>query len=162
MHLALAIVALLAQTAAQDPESVRIELTHGILGGKAPPTVFERVTISRRGDRVVVTTMTRVNDVRRIHRMGSMTVKQLEALLKEIDGMWALPVEKPAGSEDIYGMNVGLLVRNDKKSWKNDAPQGCVRSTSEVQAIEEQKAAFAKIVEAVRKAGADHATKGDD
>lgn len=70
-------------------------------------------------------------------------VAELESILKE------LPMD-PSGSEDIYGMDIGITFMSNNLEWMNSAPQGCSPGFSTVQVSEEQKAKFRRAVEIVQ------------
>lgn len=67
-------------------------------------------------------------------------IKELHSILKSI------PTEKPRGSEDIYGLGVGLMWGSDDLVWQNVGPEGC-GGQSEVQATDEHKEKFKRALE---------------
>lgn len=71
-------------------------------------------------------------------------INELEAILK------SLPVEKPAGVQDIYGLDTSIAYSNGDWQWMNGGPQGCGAGESTVQPTEEQKAAFQKAVTLIK------------
>lgn len=64
--------------------------------------------------------------------------------------MKELPTEQPPGSEDIYGLNTGIVWGSSNLEWANGGPQGCGGGKSTVQVTEEQKAKFKRAVEIVK------------
>ena len=58
-----------------------------------------------------------------------------------------LPMEKPAGSEDIYGLDTSIAWGSDDMMWINGGPSGCGGGVSEVQATDEEKAKFKRAVD---------------
>lgn len=71
-------------------------------------------------------------------------VDELQEILKSI------PTEEPLGSEDIYGLNTGIMWASDDLVWANGGPEGCVGGESMVQATQEQKVKFKRAVEIVK------------
>jgi hypothetical protein len=70
-------------------------------------------------------------------------VNELETILREI------PVEDPPGSEDIYGLDIGLVWGSDDLEWSNNAPEGCGGGVSEVQPTDVQRRKFKRAVEII-------------
>jgi len=58
-----------------------------------------------------------------------------------------LPVERPVGSEDIYGLDTSIAWGSEDLMWINGGPQGCGGGVSEVQPTDEEKAKFKRAVE---------------
>jgi len=75
----------------------------------------------------------------------------LDALLSSLDqmGAWDLPVERPFGSEDLYGMDTSLWLSDGLRRWHNGAPSGCVRGRSEAQPTDAQRQTFAAAIERI-------------
>ena len=74
------------------------------------------------------------------------------ALVDELEGILkTIPTESPPGSEDIYGLNIGLAYGSDDLMWMNGGPQGCGGGQSSVKATEEDKKKFKRAVEIVEK-----------
>ena len=71
-------------------------------------------------------------------------VTELQRILK------SLPTESPPGSEDIYGLDIGLAFGSEDLQWANGGPQGCSRGVSDVHATDEDKVQFRRAVEIVR------------
>lgn len=78
------------------------------------------------------------------------------ALVDELHGILRnLPTEQPPGSQDIYGMDVGIQWGSDDLEWANGGPEGCSGGFSTVQATDEQRAKFKRAVEIVNKLAKD-------
>ena len=74
------------------------------------------------------------------------------ALVDELVGILrSIPTESPPGSEDIYGLDIGLAFGSADLEWMNGGPQGCGGGKSSVQATAEDKKKFARAVEIVEK-----------
>ncbi len=68
-------------------------------------------------------------------------IEELHEILKD------LPTEQPPGSEDIYGLDTGIVWGSDDLEWSNGGPQGCSGGNSSVQATGEDKKRFERAVE---------------
>jgi hypothetical protein len=77
-------------------------------------------------------------------------------LLSELKAVRSLPLEKPPGSADIYGLNTSLSVRfSDGSTWTNSAPTGCVHGVSISIPTEAQSETFARLVQMVKDAASE-------
>jgi hypothetical protein len=154
MDMAWLLAALIAQS------EVTIEMRVGIVGGIVAPTVKLELEIALEKDKDEATVrFMRLKDNKPVVKKGTMTRKEVEALLKDIEKVWDLPKEDPEGCEDIYGLDTGLHVQIDRQSWRNGGPGGCVHGQSKVQATEEQKKTFKKIVDKVSQIAEKHASQ---
>jgi hypothetical protein len=142
-----------------QPEKASISLRVGIVGGIVAPKVTLSIDIVAEKDAVTVKMMM-LKDDKPVVTTGTMKRKEFDALLKEIDAVWKLPVEEPRGCEDIYALDTGVAVKSGDRSWSNGAPGGCNHGTSKVQPTAAERAAFKKIVERIVKEGQARATKG--
>ncbi len=138
-----------------------VVLTEGIVGGFVPPDVSERIlireVIAEDGAATYwIWTMRRP----RSFFKGHLSKGSFDALMSEVEalGIWGLPMEKPEGSEDIYGMDTSIDLSIGKRSWRNGAPGGCIHGESEVQASEDQKRRFGDILHLVRQTARKFAT----
>ena len=151
---------LLALWIAQDAPEIKIQMRVGIVGGFVAPTVKLDIEIHLEKDQDQATVrFMRLKDDKPVVKTGSMTRGEIEALLKDIEKVWDLPVEDPEGSQDIYGLDTGVHIRIDRKQWRNGGPGGCVHGQSKVQASEEQKKTFKSIVDKVAQAAEKHASQ---
>lgn len=151
---------LLALLLAQDSAEISIRLRVGIVGGFVAPTVKLDLEIALEKDKDQATVrFMRLKEGKQVVKTGSMTRKEVEALLKAIEKVWDLPVEDPEGCQDIYGLDTGLLVQVAGKKWRNGGPGGCVHGQSKVQASDEQKKTFKKIADKVSQAAEQHASQ---
>ncbi|KIJ39089.1 hypothetical protein M422DRAFT_258244 [Sphaerobolus stellatus SS14] len=127
----------------------------GINGGFAPPTPSAIHTLVRSKDshsQIVVNSSVRpdwqpsLGEAQSKHLnvdSHSPLIDELEFILKTI------PVESPPGSQDIYGMDIGLAYGSDNLQWVNGGPTGCGQGYSENQATDEDKAKFKRAVEII-------------
>ncbi|KAH6964940.1 hypothetical protein EDB82DRAFT_511257 [Fusarium venenatum] len=131
------------------PSQFYFRLRQGIIGGFAPPTPDLVIEITGDGGSLQIN----------IHEGGGShdsttkteTVAAHEALVDELHGILKeLPMEEPRGSEDIYGLNVGIAWGSDDLEWTNGGPQGCSGGSSFVQASEDQKQQFNRAIEIVK------------
>jgi hypothetical protein len=149
---------------AKEPAS-HLVLTKGIVGGFVPPHISEQVVITgadggadihvmRQPQRNAPTTFLR----------GRLTAEQYQALFDQTQklGLWGLPREVPAGSEDIYQMDTSINARLGEKTWYNGGPAGCVHGESKVKANAEERAKFQKMAAALREAAIAHAKTPSD
>lgn len=146
-------------------------ITAGITGGFAPPTPLARFALTREQDKphIDIQSSKRVDGVAAgPDSFAEPELKQLslskddtEKLVSELYGILKdIPTESPPGSEDIYGLDTGIMWGSDSFTWANGGPGGCGTGTSEVQASDEDKTKFKRavaIVEELVKRGDDRA-----
>jgi len=156
--IAIASLAALMMGMQDQPDKASISLRVGIVGGIVAPRVRHSIDIVAEKDAVTVKMM-KLKDGKPVVTTGTMTRKEFDALLKEIDAAWKLPVEDPRGCEDIYGLDTGVAVKSGERSWSNGAPGGCNHGTSKVQPTAAERETFKKIVERVVREGEARATK---
>ncbi|GLB38851.1 hypothetical protein LshimejAT787_0600130 [Lyophyllum shimeji] len=139
------------------PQEYSLRLQKGIVGGFAPaiPDAIHTVTKPISASHLTITSAVRPSgqpslresfapkNIPAAHSDTDALVAELHGILKE------LPMEKPPGSEDIYGMNTSIAWGSDDLEWCNGGPQGCGGGKSEVQPTEEQKAKFRRAVDIV-------------
>ncbi len=147
---------LIIQDTPETKESIR--LRKGIVGGIVAPEVTLSIDIVATKDEASVRLMKVVNG-KEVVTTGTMTRKEYDALLKEIDAVWKLPIEDPIASEDIYALDTGVAVESGARKWGNSAPGGCGQGKSKTQATRDQKAAFERIVERIKREADAKATK---
>ena len=133
----------------------------GITGGFAPPTPSEIHALTRSTDRphlLAVDSQYRQDGTPSLQstNLEPKTVSlegnnEHQGLVDELHGILkTLPTEKPAGSQDIYGMDTSIAWGSADLEWYNGGPSGCSGGTSTVQATDEEKAKFKRAVEIVR------------
>ena len=128
----------------------------GIAGGFAPPqpSAIQTVIRDNSSTSLQISSVKDLQDFRTLSEvqpksldLGDLDVTslvdELHSILKE------LPTERPPGSEDIYGFDIGIAWGSEDLEWANGGPQGCVGGFSEVQATDDQKAKFKRAVEIV-------------
>ncbi|KAG9125870.1 hypothetical protein FRC07_005835 [Ceratobasidium sp. 392] len=137
------------------PQEFFVRLQHGITGGFAPPTpsaIHNLVRSSDTPEKLVIQSMVRPEGTPELNSLGDKhlpvddhghLVEELHSILKEI------PTEYPPGSEDIYGLDTGIMWGSQDLEWANGGPSGCGGGTSEVQATPEQKKQFKRAVDIV-------------
>ena len=142
-----------------------IMITEGIVGGFVPARVRQRTVLVNRDGKFHLLVMKQpARNKKATHHVGTLDEKQSRALLSAISehGLWKLPVESPAGSQDIYGLDTSIAIHVDGKFWRNGGPGGCVRRVSKVQPTKEQKESFRDVVALIKKSALENAkTKGD-
>src|ERR1700761_5800080 len=136
----------------------------GITGGFAPPTPSEIHVLTLSPERpniLAVDSQHRADGTPSLQSSNaapkelSTSDKSNMALVDELHGILkTLPVEKPPGSEDIYGMDTSIMWGSSDLEWMNGGPAGCSGGTSEVQATEADKARFKRAVEIVKELAA--------
>lgn len=116
----------------------------GIAGGFVPadPTVVKSVSYAAETNTLQI--VSSLSDpgpaiVDKHHTVDGL-VEELHSILKTI------PTEDPKGSEDIYGLNIGIAWGYGDFLWQNVGPAGC-GGTSIVQATEEDKKKFKRALE---------------
>lgn len=126
----------------------------GITGGFAPPTpsAIYTVTKSSPQNQLYVSSAIRADGTAHLQdaiaRPLVYHAGDTAKLLDEVyDILKTLPMEKPIGSEDIYGLDASIAWGSDDLMWINGGPQGCGGGTSTVQPTEEQKAKFKRAVD---------------
>ncbi|EAU80451.1 hypothetical protein CC1G_12116 [Coprinopsis cinerea okayama7 len=141
------------------PAEFFVRLQKGIVGGFAPPTPDAVFTLTKPASAasLMVTTAVRPDGTPELKESAapkelSITEPSTSSLVDELYTILKdLPTEQPPGSEDIYGLNTGIVFACDEFQWANGGPQGCTGGTSEVQPTEEQKQKFKRAVEIVHK-----------
>ncbi|KAH9847984.1 hypothetical protein C2E23DRAFT_740392 [Lenzites betulinus] len=134
-----------------------LRLQHGIIGGFAPPTPNQIVTITG------IPTQNLLNITSAVRPKGTPSLQdavpksisaadahtaQLVAELKSI--LATIPTESPPGSQDIYGLDTSIAFGSDDLVWQNGGPQGCGQGVSETQPSEADKTKFKRAVEIVQ------------
>ncbi|KAH6954199.1 hypothetical protein DER45DRAFT_570011 [Fusarium avenaceum] len=136
-----------------SPSEFMIRLQRGITGGFAPPTPSAIYTISKGPDSEVTITSSVREDGQPM--LGNPTEKtipstQINELVNELEAIFQeIPVESPPGSEDIYGLNIGLTWGTNDIEWMNGGPEGCGGGTSYVIPTPEQKQSFERAIEII-------------
>ncbi|ORY91315.1 hypothetical protein BCR43DRAFT_498887 [Syncephalastrum racemosum] len=139
--------------------SYNLRLIEGITGGFAPPTMRASIMIAKEGDQAASIEQHNLkphtsNDY--VSTRGIISDEDLAQQMRDIEAVLkGLPVESPSGSEDIYGLDTSIAFLSDDLQWMNGGPGGCAQGHGEsaVQATEEQKNAFASIVDKVKSLG---------
>ncbi|KIJ39070.1 hypothetical protein M422DRAFT_258224 [Sphaerobolus stellatus SS14] len=132
-----------------------VRLQQGITGGFAPPTPSAIHTLVRSKDspsQIVVNSSVRPDGQPSLGEAQSkhLNVDSHSPLIDELESILkTIPVESPPGSQDIYGMDIGLAYGSDNLQWANGGPAGCGQGYSENQATDEDKAKFKRAVEIV-------------
>ncbi len=131
----------------------RVVLTRGIVGGIDGPIIRLQAVFTRRGGGYDVHLMERPRGpwFEARYSWGRLSGRQAGAISRALQEVWALPVEEPRGSEDVYGQDVGLAVRAGTKIWFNSAPADCFHFVSVVRPSDEQRRRFREIVGRVRR-----------
>ncbi|KAF9267036.1 hypothetical protein L218DRAFT_920744 [Marasmius fiardii PR-910] len=136
------------------PNEYSLRLQKGIVGGFAPPTPDHIYTVTRPKDQneLNITSAVRPDGQPGLQSAVPKRVKHDDhaALVDELHGILKeIPTEKPAGSEDIYGLNTSIAWGSADLQWCNGGPQGCGGGKSEVEATEDHKKKFKRAVEIV-------------
>ncbi|PIL29388.1 hypothetical protein GSI_09440 [Ganoderma sinense ZZ0214-1] len=141
-----------------------LRLQEGIIGGFAPPTPNEIVTITG------IPTQNLLNITSAVRPKGTRSLQ--DALPKSISAsdehtvalvtelrtiLGSIPTESPPGSEDIYGLDTSIAFGMEGFEWINGGPQGCSHGKSWVQPTEEDKAKFKRAVAIVKELQAKNA-----
>ena len=127
----------------------------GITGGFAPPTpsAVYTVTASPQQSAYAITSQIRPDGTPTLQDALPKSLaptSETSALVDELEGILrTIPTEIPVGSQDIYGMDVGLAYGSANLEWFNGGPAGCGVGESSVQASAEDKKKFARAVEIV-------------
>ncbi|RXW19708.1 hypothetical protein EST38_g6144 [Candolleomyces aberdarensis] len=139
------------------PAEFFVRLQKGIVGGFAPPIPDAIYSLSKSSDQphLNVTAAVRPEGKPQVEEAApkqlnhddeiAKLVGELETILKD------LPTEQPPGSEDIYGLNTGIVFGSETLQWVNGGPEGCGGGpgSSTVQPTPEQKEQFKRAVEIV-------------
>ncbi|KAK5086201.1 hypothetical protein LTR70_007446 [Exophiala xenobiotica] len=145
------------------PSEFAVRMQRGITGGFAPPTPTEVHSLTRSADdsdSITIESMVRRDGTpdfqpkptKSLSLTAPPSAQDTVALVDELHGILKeLPVENPSGSEDIYGMDTGIMWGSDDFEWFNGGPAGCGGGTSGIQATEEEKNKFKRAVEIVTK-----------
>jgi len=138
------------------PSTFFVRVQHGIAGGFAPPQPSAIQTVIRDNSSTSLQ-ISSVKDLKNFSTLSEVQPKSLDlgdldvtSLVDELHSILKeLPTERPPGSEDIYGFDIGIAWGSGDLEWANGGPQGCSGGFSEVQATDEQKAKFKRAVEIV-------------
>ncbi|KAM3580381.1 hypothetical protein VKS41_007047 [Umbelopsis sp. WA50703] len=145
--------------------SFKVFLREGIVGGFAGPTIKQVVEINGDSNGAVVahSTLKAGSKFDYNQASGDVSPQEIHTLMSDLRSQLSqLPLEKPMGSDDIYGRDISLGFFTDEFQWQNGGPEGCNRSPSETQATEQQKAVFNELVERVLSLGQKFAIKKQD
>jgi hypothetical protein len=126
----------------------------GITGGFAPPTpsAIYAITRTQQSQSLTVQSAVREHGTPDLQSFGdkSLNNDDSQSLVEELHSILkSIPTESPPGSEDIYGMDTGIVWGSDDLQWANGGPGGCGGGTSTVQPTDEDKAKFKRAVEIV-------------
>jgi hypothetical protein len=119
----------------------RISIREGIVGGIVAPHVRFEGTAVQQPDG---TARVAVRNGKQETFCGTWSAdlwKKYRSLIDE-NNVFTLPVENPAGGEDIYGFDRSLAVTLDGHTWRNGGPGGCIHMSSMVQANPVEKKRF--------------------
>jgi len=137
-----------------DGPSSYTMITEGIVGGFVPAHVRQRtVLITRDGKhQLYVMKQPRRGEAATYHagKLDDMQFRSLQDAITKL-GLSKLPVESPAGCQDIYEQDTSIAFYADKNFWRNGGPGGCVRGVSKIQPKAEQKAVFRDAVALIKK-----------
>ncbi|KAG9042333.1 hypothetical protein FS837_011013 [Tulasnella sp. UAMH 9824] len=149
------------------PAQFFVRLQEGIVGGFAPPTPKEvheltrsldnpsnlliQSSVRQQGQPHPVPAEPKSLPIPEVSTLGADDPKNVDSRVAELESILSqLPTEQPPGSEDIYGMNIGIMYGSDNLEWANGGPAGCSGGTSTVQPTEAQKQQFKRAVEIVK------------
>ncbi len=150
---------------AAEEAASHVMLTRGIVGGFVPAHVSLQIIALKTNTGFEVHVLDQpARNAPATYRRGSLTERQyadLFATAKKL-GIWNLPREMPAGSEDIYKLDTSISLLQGMRSWRNGGPAGCVHGESKVQATVAQRAEFRDMIEAITELARKNATKPSD
>jgi hypothetical protein len=135
-----------------SPTKLMTEL--GITGGFAPPTPTLIIEAVASNNDLKISAARRSPGTPDLAREATNTVavSDHEALVDELYGILKeLPMEKPRGIEDIYGLDTSIAWQSDDLEWYNGGPQGCGGGESDVQADGEEKKNFKRAIGIIEK-----------
>ncbi|KAJ2961253.1 hypothetical protein NQZ79_g3508 [Umbelopsis isabellina] len=145
--------------------SFKVFLREGIVGGFAGPTIKQVVEINGDSNGAVIahSTLKPGSKFDYNQASGDVSPQEIHTLMSDLRSQLSqLPLEKPMGSDDIYGRDISLGFFTDEFQWQNGGPEGCNRSPSETQVTDQQKAVFNELVERVLSLGQKFAIKKQD
>lgn len=130
----------------------------GITGGFAPPTPSAVYTVDGAPTKpdLHITAALRPDGTPQLGnampKSLSKSASGVEEMLSELHSiLQTLPVEVPAGCEDIYRLDTSIAFQSGNFMWMNGGPRGCGTHESSVQPTAEDKARFKRAVEIVHK-----------
>ncbi|KAG8940201.1 hypothetical protein FRC04_005488 [Tulasnella sp. 424] len=149
------------------PSQFLVRLQRGIVGGFAPPIPNEiheltrslddpsnlliQSSVREQGKPHPVAAEPKSLSIPEFSTLDADDPKNVDTRVAELESILSkLPTEQPPGSEDIYGMNIGIMYASDNLEWVNGGPQGCGGGRSTVHATEKQKQQFKRAVEIVK------------
>lgn len=145
------------------PSQFYVRLQRGITGGFAPPMPSEIHQLARSDDNPSILSIQssvrpdgtpdlvqaepKSLSIPDFSTLAADDPKNVDSRVAELESILRdLPTEQPPGSEDIYGLNIGIAYGSDNLEWFNGGPQGCGGGRSNVQATEEQKQKFKRAI----------------
>jgi len=141
--------------------SAYIVVTEGIVGGFAPAHVRQRTIVVQQNGKFELFVMKQpARNSRPEYRHGVLTAAGFQTLtagLKKSVGN--LPVEVPAGCQDIYKIDTSLTLHSGGEFWRNGGPGGCAHGVSKVQPTAAQQKQFREAVATVKKLAAAKANR---
>ncbi|KAF7731225.1 hypothetical protein EC973_000641 [Apophysomyces ossiformis] len=143
----------------------QVIIREGITGGFVGPTVKQMVEIRGNDTDASIRQSTLKPESKTDYTTmgGSIPSQQVQEVLAKLkEQLQQLPLEEPAGSEDIYGQDISIGYFSEDFQWQNGGPEGCVRGTSSRQATPEQKEIFKSLVETLRGLGQQYAVQLQD
>ena len=164
------LIASLAGTPAVRAEDLprvpdHVAVTEGIVGGIVPAHIRRQtLVVAREGGHEVHVLVQPDRTSKPRYRRGQLSQARFRELVEAIEAadLWNLPVERPAGSEDIYRLDTSVAVRLGSKHWRNGGPAGCVRGRSEVDASADERQQFANLVHRIHEVADSTASEPSD
>jgi len=137
---------------ATAPSEFLIRLQRGITGGFAPPTPSAVHSLTRSSNNpgvILVSSLSRADGTPDLapHPPKELNADAQSGLIDELhDILKSIPVEKPPGSQDIYGLDTSIAFLSADLEWYNGGPEGCGEGPSFVQAAPADKEKFKRAV----------------
>ncbi|KAF8642059.1 hypothetical protein AX16_009710 [Volvariella volvacea WC 439] len=145
------------------PKEFQIRLQKGIVGGFVPASPTAIITADKRDTlipedaiRLHVTKQLSPGPGEPLGDVHSSTPDYNQASKSIVTEIYLILKELPIGPEvafaDFYGADTGITWRDGSGfEWFNSGPEGCVRDDTAPQATPEQKEAFKKAVDLIKK-----------
>ena len=145
-----------AETAPEEPRFASLILTEGIRGGFIAPIVRRRAELGYDWNaaryRITLYEGSRRESAEGPYSTAVLSRREFEEILHEVRelGLETLPPQPDPEGPDTYGLDTGVELRDLDLVWQNLAAGGCTSNPAEVVPTEDERQAFALVVERIQ------------
>jgi hypothetical protein len=151
----------LAKDACAFSSMTTIRLVEGVVGGFMPAVPRKQILIEIEGGQVHIEKHVKSNAANAVdgyvQTKSTVEAQQVQATVDHcISTLKSLPLESPAGSQDVYKQDVSIFVETDGFTWANVPNQGCDIQESSVQPSSAQIEHFKQIIQKITQLADSH------